>query len=48
MPIYEYKCDCGHKEEILSTPTKYTKEIPCVKCGKKMKIKISRTSFTFK
>jgi len=40
MPIYEYQCDCGNKEERLLPMQEYNQSQTCV-CGKVMLLKIS-------
>jgi putative FmdB family regulatory protein len=43
MPIYEYKCSCGKKKEVLKSITDESDE-KC-KCGKTMERQISLSSF---
>lgn len=47
MPIYEYRCDCGERIEILAS-FDAPDGIECPKCGKYANKIISATSFTFK
>jgi putative FmdB family regulatory protein len=35
MPIYDYKCTCGHTQEI-SHPMSNTPTVLCFKCQKEM------------
>jgi len=43
MPIYEFECRCGHKEEKLVKAE--TKTIKCSDCGRRMKRLISASNF---
>jgi len=43
MPIYEFECRCGHKEEKLVGIK--TKTIKCPCCSRRMKKLISVSSF---
>jgi len=47
MPLYDTYCDhCGHEKEVI---LKLDQEAPsCPKCGEKMKIATSCTSFILK
>ncbi len=44
MPIYEYRCDCGKKEDRLLPMQEYNQPQVCV-CGKVMQRKVSIPSF---
>lgn len=48
MPIYEYECECGNKEERFFHITDVPDEIECEKCEGRMKKVISLTSFALK
>lgn len=44
--IYEYECDkCGYKREVMS---KKPLELKCKKCGKIMRLLISKSNFILK
>ena len=47
MPIYEYQCDCGNKEEVILSVQDGDKPQVC-KCGKAMLRKLSVSSFVMK
>lgn len=44
MPIYEYKCKCGHKGEAMR-PAEERHTLRCAKCGNTAKLKISLANF---
>jgi putative FmdB family regulatory protein len=40
MPLYEYQCRCGARQEVVRPVKKHTKTIKC-QCGGRMKQKLS-------
>jgi len=48
MPIYEYECACGNKEEKFFHISEIQDKLKCKKCGSEMKKVVSMTSFTLK
>jgi len=48
MPIYEYECECGNKEERIFHIDEAPDNLKCEKCNGDMKRVISLTSFTLK
>ena len=45
MPIYEYECECGNKEEIMELSANNKKEsVPCTKCSLMMNSVITNPS----
>ena len=48
MPIYEYECKCGNREEKFFHMSDTPNEIECEKCGGEMKKVISLTAFSLK
>ena len=34
MPAYEYKCQCGHTEEVICSMAEHKSSIECPKCKK--------------
>lgn len=47
MPLYEYRCKCGGKREVL-LPFAESDTAQTCECGGKMQHKISLSSFTIK
>ncbi len=45
MPIYDFKCQCGHKEEKLISLANREDNFPCPDCGKEMRRVISPCRF---
>lgn len=45
MPLYEYQCECGNRQEIL-LPLQHSEQI--CECGRIMQRKISLPSFVLK
>lgn len=41
MPIYEFKCNCGHEEGFQLPMSQYQSKQTCKKCGKEMSRKVS-------
>lgn len=48
MPIYEYRCECGHQYETIRTVENRDKQLDCTQCGLPMQRLVSRTSFALK
>lgn len=46
MPLYEYKCKCGHRFEALRSMDD-RHNAPCLKCGKPASKVISVVNHTF-
>ena len=45
MPLYEYECEQGHKQERFKPMSQSSEEILCSDCGQVAKRIISRTNW---